>query len=283
MTGLGAYVLPGDLTWLERTLARYYPLLDELVVPFPEDGLGWSGQRVPAEECLEVVRRLDERGIVRVLPGTWRDVEHPMQAETAQRQAALDAFSPAVGWVLQIDNDELLPRPGALVAALAHADEHACDAVEWPMRVLFRRTRRHVLEVCTTDGEPVYEYPGPVAVRRGARLDLARRPGGRRLRVVVRGDAAGAARAARHEPDEVVLAGAEPAEAIVHNSWARSLREIREKVSGWGHARDFPAGRYVWLVWWPSPLTWRVLRDVHPLVRATWPRLRRVPRDGARG
>ncbi len=276
MTRLGAYVLPGDLVWLAGTLPAYYPYLDELVVPFPTDGLGWSGQRVPAAACLAAVRRADVRGILRVVRGTWRDVDDPLRGETAQRQAALDAFSPDVEWVLQLDGDELLPRPDALLDALALADERGCRAVEWPMRVLFRRTRRGFLEVTTAAGTPAYEYPGPVAVRRGTTLASARRVDGPRLRVLVAGDTTSPAVLRAPEPGEVRVAAADPADAIVHNSWARSLAQVRAKVRGWGHARDVSAARYVWLVWWPAPVTWRLLRDLHPLFGAVWPRLRPV-------
>ena len=273
---IGAYVLPGDLTWLEATLRASYPAVDELVVPYPEDGLGWSGRPVPARECLEVVRAVDTRGVLRVVPGTWRDVADPLRGETAQRQAALDAFSADVDWVLQLDGDELLPRPEPLLAALRTAQVHGCDAVEWPMRVLYRRTRHGYLEVTTAAGTPAYEYPGPVAVRRGTRLASARRTDGRHLRVLVHGDTASPAVRRPAEPGEVRVLGARPQDAIVHNSWARTLGHVRAKVRGWGHARDFAAGRYLWLVWWPSPVAWRVQRDVHPLFGAVWPRLRPV-------
>jgi len=276
-TRVGAYVLPGDLTWLEATLRAYYPHVDELVVPYPTDGLGWSGQPVPASACLEAVRAVDARGIVRLVPGTWRDVDDPLRGETAQRQAALDAFGPDVGWVLQLDGDELLPRPAALLAALRLADVHGCEAVEWPMRVLYRRTRRGYLEVTTTAGTPAHEYPGPVAVRRGVRLATARRTAGRHLRVLVAGDVSSPAVRRPAEPGEVRVVAADPGDAIVHNSWARGLAQVRAKVRGWGHARDFAAGRYLWLVWWPSRVAWRLQRDVHPLYGAVWPRLRPVP------
>ncbi len=274
---IGAYVLPGDLTWLAETLPAYYPYVDELVVPYPADGLGWSGQPVPAASCLEAVRRVDGRGILRVVPGTWRDVVDPLRGETAQRQAALDAFSPDVGWVLQLDGDELLPRPQALLDALRVADTRRCDAVEWPMRVLYRRTHRGYLEVATTAGTPAYEYPGPVAVRRTTPLASARRTAGPRLRVLVAGDTSSPAVLRAPEPGEERVVAAAPDDAIVHNSWARTLRQVRAKVRGWGHARDFSARRYLWLVWWPSPLTWRAQRDLHPLFGAVWPRLRHVP------
>ncbi|WP_166850180.1 hypothetical protein [Isoptericola sp. BMS4] len=280
---LGAYLLPGDPTWLARTLPRYYDLLDVLVVPVPADGLGWTGAPVPVAECLATVHALDTRGIVEEVPGTWQDPQRPLRADTAQRQAALDALVGRVDWVLQLDNDELLPDPAPLLAAVDEARALGLEAVEWPMRVLYRRTARHVLEVCADDGGPFHEYPGPVAVRAGARLVEARRTDGPFLRVVVAGDRTSLQVRRPPGEDEYRRVLARPGEAIVHDSWARTPAEIRRKTRSWGHARDtrFPA--YYWLRWWPSPVTWRWQRDLHPFSHGLWPRLRRVPSGGLVG
>ena len=62
-------------------------------------------------------------------------------------------------------------------------------AVEWPMRVLYRRLGPgSYLLVTSRSGEAHHEYPGPVAVRAGARLTVARRTDGPVVRAVVRGD-----------------------------------------------------------------------------------------------
>ncbi|WP_427383661.1 hypothetical protein [Janibacter sp. G56] len=139
---LGAYVLPGDPVWLRSSLARYYPLLDDLVVPVPTSGRGWTGHPIPVDECLRIIREIDVRGIVREVEGDWVDTDRPMRADTAQRQAAVDALGERVDWILQVDNDEVLPDTGALLEALGRADAAGCDAVEWPMRVLFRARSR---------------------------------------------------------------------------------------------------------------------------------------------
>ena len=135
---LGAYVLTGDPTWLASSLARYYDLLDDLVVLVPEDGLSWAGHPLPVQECLAAVRAVDHRGLARSVQGRWTDPDDVLAAEIAQRTAGLQALAHC-DWVLQIDNDEVLPDPHALLAALDVAEDAGIDAVEWPMRVLFRR------------------------------------------------------------------------------------------------------------------------------------------------
>jgi hypothetical protein len=274
---LGAYILPGDPTWLRSSLRRYYQLLDELVVLVPADGRGWTGHPIPVRACRDAVDAIDHRKIARIVIGSWRDRAHPMLAETAQRQAGIDAIGPDVDWILQIDNDELLPSVDALISVLAYAEAHKIPAVEWPMRVLFRRLGRdEFLEVCAARGVPRYDYPGPIAVRPAVRLMEARRPKGDYLRPLVRDDRASLQvlrTAAEGEARAELLS---PEDAILHNSWGRSVRDVWRKTKSWGHANGLRGVWYFALVWLPAPVTWRVRRDLHPFSSGLWPRLRRT-------
>ena len=270
---IGAYVLAADPTWIASTVARYYDVLDDLVVVASVDDTGWTGAPVEAGRCVDLVRSVDARGIVRVVRGQWRDRAEPLRADTAQRQAALDSFT-HVDWVIQLDGDELLPDPDSLLAAIATADALGVDAIEWPMRVLFRRRRDgSYLEVTGADGRAHFEYPGPVAVRPHVTLTEARRTGGGFLRMAVRGDRTSLQLAAPAAPGEVRRPELLPAQAIVHNSWARDPRSVRRKIASWGHHGGWRTRRYFASCWLPSTLTWRVLRDFHPLSPALWPRL----------
>jgi hypothetical protein len=272
---IGAYVLPGDTVWLERTLTRFYPMLDALVVPVPQDGRGWTGAPIPVEDALAIVDRVDTRHLARRIPGRWTDADQPMRADTAQRQAALDALVDEVDWVIQLDNDELLPEPATLLAAIDEAERRGLDAVEWPMRVLFRRTRTHMFEIVGESGAPRYDYPGSVAVRPEANLADARRVVGPFLRVVVAGDDVSLQLARPPIAGEVRWTGIAHEHAIVHDSWARSPREILRKTRSWGHASGWRGRLYYVAVWLPTPLTWRWLHDVHPFARGLWPRVQR--------
>ncbi len=275
---IGAYILPGDPTWLAKTLAAYYPLLDELVVPVPADGVGWAGRRIPVEAVLAIVRNLDDRKILRTVEGVWTDLEQPMRADTAQRQAALDALVGRADWVLQVDNDELLPKPGALMSAIDAAEDVGLSAVEWPMRVLFRRTRRWVYEIAGEDRGPRYDYPGAIAVRPEVTLADARRTTGAFLRPVVVGDDRSLQVRRPAGDGEQRWFELHPEEAIIHNSWARSAGEVWQKTRSWGHADGLRGVAYFAFQWLPAPLTWRFTRNLHPFARDLWPRLiRRAP------
>lgn len=275
---LGAYILPGDTVWLAKTLEAYYPLLDELVVPVPTDGIGWAGRPIPVAEVLAIVRAVDHRRILRIVEGSWTDTAQPMREETAQRQAALDELAGRVDWVLQIDNDEFLPDAGALARAMDAADVSRLSAIEWPMRVLFRRTKRWVFEVVGEGSESRFDYPGSIAVRPDVRLADARRVDGPLLRAVVVGDDASLQIRRPAAAGELRWAELSPSDAIVHNSWARTPPAVWQKTRSWGHADGLRSVAYFVLRWMPAPVTWRFARDLHPFARGLWPRLaRRAP------
>ncbi|WP_062133870.1 hypothetical protein [Demequina aestuarii] len=276
---LGAYVLPGDPVWLARTLPQYYSMLTALSVPVPADGLSWTGRPLPVDETLAIIDACDTRGLADRFEGRWTNVDRPRDAGTAQRQAALNRVGDGVDWVLQIDNDELLPHPEVLGSVLDEADRVGAIAVEWPMRVLYRRTRRTVLEVVASNGAPVYDYPGPIAVRPGATLTEARRAAGPLLRVAVHGDDQSLQITRPAEPQEFRATLLQPEHAILHNSWARHPRDVWRKVTSSGHSRDFGLARYYVTRWLSSPLTWRAQRDVHPFSSGLWPAL--APRENA--
>lgn len=278
---LGAYILPGDPVWLRSSVARYYDHLDDLVVLVPEEGLGWTGKPIPVAECLSVIDEIDVRGIARRVNGRWIDPVRPMAADTAQRQAGVDALT-EVDWVLQVDNDEILPDIGRLID-VAKAASSAIVGIEWPMRVIFRAlSDGRGLMVASESGGPVFEYPGSVLVRSGVRLADARRPGaGLIQRLVVDGDAESFQVRQRQGEDEVRTQGLPAGAAILHNSWGRSPRDIWRKTQTWGHAAGLRGAFYYLTRWLPAPLLWRQQRDLHPFADGLWPRIRpeRIPAE----
>lgn len=268
-------MLTGDPEWLRSSLQRYYDVLDELVVLVPEDGLGWAGRPIPVADCLRAVAEVDVRGIARVVSGSWVDRKHPIEADTAQRQVGLQQLSDC-DWALQIDNDELLPDVSVLLAVLKKAPAEVV-AVDWPMRVLYRRLRHQkYLAIAADSGQPVYEYPGPIAVRPNATLVNARRidpSAGDLLRCVVPDDSHSLEVLRPPAPRERRALLGSHDHAIVHNSWGRSPTSVWRKIRTWGHSQGMRSVFYYLSRWLPAPLVWRWQRDLHPFARGLWPRL----------
>lgn len=280
---LHAYVLAADPAWLEESISAYYDLVDEVVVSYDRAGLGWTGSPIPVQHVLDRLTAIDADRKLRFVGGDYTcAAATPMECDTAQRRAALAEAGAGADWVLQIDTDEVLPRPERLLELLEYAQERNLQAVEWPMRVLFRSLRGgRFLEVCDRDGRERFEYPGPIAVRPGVPLFDARRASVPFLRAVVCGDDRSPQLLQRLRPGETRAELLAPNEAILHYSWAGSSERVRTKVASWSHNSGLRSHAFYWVRWWPARLLWRGMHDFHPFARGLWPALKisEVARD----
>lgn len=277
---ISAYVLAGDPTWVERSVGAYYEVVERLVVSYDVDDRGWTGAQLSASAVVERLRSLDVDHKMIFLPGSFHDNSvAPLHNDTAQRAAALSVAGEGMDWVLQLDTDEVLPDMPRLLDVLARVDDDVLG-VEWPMSVLFRGLRGGAyLQVCSAGGAAHVEYPGSVAVRPTAKLVQARRHVGVFERVLVAGDTSSLQVVRASEAVERRSFSIPGEAAILHNSWGRSPAVVWRKVRSWGHNEGLRSLAFYFLVWLPSPLTSRILRNFHPLNRTLWPRLRRLPAE----
>ena len=278
MKRIKAYILAADPTWIECSVSAYYPCVEEIIVSYDRRGLGWTGAPVALDECLERLRAVDFDRKMKFVPGDFSGaVRDPMENDTLQRNVALQLASEDADWVLQLDTDEYLPSPAALLGALQKADLLGAGALEWPMRVLYRNLPGgRALEICARDGSDHFEYIAPVAVRSGKRLVHSRQTNGAVLRALVRGDCSSVQLSRPLAVGEVREELLNSGEAIIHNSWARSPADLRRKLASWSHA-SARAWIYYWARWLPSIWTWRWMRNLHPFFGGVWPALRVCP------
>jgi len=271
-----AYILACDASWIEDSVLSYYDIVEEIVVSYDEKGVGWSGVPIPVEECLTRLKAIDRDGKMRYLPGHFARLDHnPLDNDTYQRQTALAEAGKDADWVLEIDTDEILPRPERLVELLKYADQQDIGVVEWPMRIFFRRLGDgRFLEVCAGDKTDCFEYPGPVACRPGVQLTNARRAAGPYIRPCVKNDRNSLQVNRPAEEREHRVDFCESGDAILHFSWARTPEQIRNKIASWGHNDGLKTWFYYYAVWKPSPFSWHWLRDFHPGARGVWPALK---------
>jgi hypothetical protein len=277
---INAYLLAADPTWIRASVSSYYDHVDKIVVSYDSSSRGWTGATINVAGCLTALRQIDSQHKMIFAPGDFVDTHSAATTgDTRQRREALALASQDADWVLQIDTDEVLPSFGSLRAALACAERLDLPAVEWPMRVLYRTLRDGTyLQVVSEHGEAHFEYPGPIAVRRGAHLTDCRRTDGSYLRPLVQGDVTSLQIRRQPVTTEHRAFVITPADAIWHNSWARSPKQVRRKVATWGHNQGLRSHVYFVVTWLPSPMTWRRLRNFHPFASGLWPRLAPVSR-----
>ncbi len=272
-----AYLLAADPCWLEAGVSSYYDLVEKIVVSYDQEHRGFSGHgKMPIEECIKRLKAIDRDSKIIFSPGDYgRPDFESMQNETNQRQHALQEAGEGADWVLQLDNDEVLPNPQALLEVLDYARAMDIPAVEWPMRVLFRTMKDgRFLEVCGRTGGPRFEYPGSICVRPSVTLSHARIVEGDFVRPVVAGDrdSLQILRPAAANEYRIALESAE--DAVIHNSWGRPASSIRQKVASWGHNEGLKTWMFYYLRWLPAKYLWRWTRDFHPFARGLWPALK---------
>lgn len=277
MERLTAYVLAADPTWLEQSVRAYYSRVQKIVVSYDTAGKGWTGAPIPVDECISRLKAIDGDRKMRFVGGTFSGpVKDPMENDTRQRNAALELASEGADWVLQLDTDEWVPEVDCLLEGILSAQKIGLPALEWPMRVLYRKlSEGKYLEVCAQGGMEHFEYIAPVAVRAGSRLVHSRRTNAGFLRAVVRGDRRSIQLNRACLKGEVREEMLEAGQAIVHNSWARSPAELRRKIRSWSHA-SLRAWVYYGVTWLPSVWFWRRMKNIHPFFGEVWPALRVV-------
>jgi hypothetical protein len=244
----------------------YYDVVDTIVVAFDEDSISWTGEVLDVEPCVSIVERLDREHKVRWLPGRFHGEDtSPLELETSERNAALSALRDSADWILQIDTDEVLAGPYRLVESIHRADARGLSAVEFPARWLYGHVGgRRYLERCRRFWGVSAGFPGPVAVRAGTELRLARQCDVPVWRVDFRARNTDPAHPADARVDESI----DPQEGIWHFSWVRSEARMRAKASISGHASEID---------WHSEIDRWLWRCRHPRLATLGTPFRRRP------
>jgi hypothetical protein len=273
---IAAYVLAADTSKLRESIMSYYSTVTKIIISCDRRSMGWTGVPIRVNEVVSIVRSLDVDDKCIIHYGDYSRIEFnadPMAGDTYQRNEALVLAAEYGNWTLQIDSDEVVSDVNCLLTWIHYAETNRFQAIEWPLAVMYRKIGPNYLLVCGTDGSPIYEYPGAVAVRSGCRVVHSRRVDGRMLRLVVLDDVSSKSLQNEIQPNETRIVCLSPKQSVIHYSWSRSTVEIFEKVKSWSHANGIKSYLYVIFVWLLSPLTFRFLRNFHPMSGRLWPRL----------
>ena len=255
---LNAYILAADPAWIEASLRSYYDLVERIVVCYDEGGRGFSGAPVDSEQCRRRLQAIDRDGKFDYRPGPYARPEYfdrPIENDTYQRQHALDQASDGADWVLQLDTDEVLGGSQVFLDCLREADRRGRQALNYPSLWLYSQAfGSWCLEWCDRGWWRAPGYPGPMAVRAGSRLTLARRVEDGHFHVdLTRRGSSG--RVPNGVPVYRVI---EARAAVWHLSMWRDEAWLRRKFASSGHARDRD--------WHPEIAGW-MWAQRHPLLK----------------
>jgi hypothetical protein len=256
--------MAADPAFLAASVESYYDAVERVVVSYDERQLSWSGEPIPVDRCLAELKHLDSEGKLDFRPGQYSYPDlAPMDCETRQRQDTLDAASVDADWVLQIDTDEVFPDLNVFLEMLRRADNAGADALDFPSRWLYTRIGDgRFLETCSRWWRAAAGYPGPLAVKAGTRLRLARQCEGNLFRVDFRKRNTDP----WHSRDTPVHATVRVDQGVLHFSWVRSAENMREKAETSAHRDDFD---------WQTALAKWCFRTRHPTIATALTPLRR--------
>lgn len=233
-----AYILAADPAWIEASVTSYYSLVERIVVSYDENGFGWTGAPLDIDQCLQRLRAMDRDGKLDFRPGHYARREfyaRPLENDTFQRQCALDQAGTDADWVLQLDTDEVIGEAGVFADCLKQADRLGRQALNYPSLWLYCQAfGEWYLEWCNRGWRRAPGYPGPMAVRSGSRLTLARRveTGHYHVDLSRRGSSGRVPNGIK--VDRVV----EAEQAIWHFSMLRDEAWLRRKFISSGHAHE---------------------------------------------
>lgn len=233
-----AYVLAADPAWMEVCVLSYYDMVEEIIVSYDENGLGWTGLPMPIDHCLQRLRAIDFDGKMRFRPGHYARTEYaPMVNETYQRQICVDEASQGADWVLQLDTDEAIADVPTFLSCLRQAEREGFPAMRYPARWLYKQLKGlWFLEMCSRRWRLTGGFPGPVAIKAGMQLTQARFCDVPTFHVDFRARCTSLTNERLRDVTVNRIIG--PESAIIHYSWVRSEKELRDKTVSWGHARD---------------------------------------------
>jgi len=239
---LNAYLLAADPAHIEKSVASYYRAVEKIIVSYDENGHGWTGEPIAIRTCLDRLRVIDAAGKMRFVPGSYFRPEHsPIDNDTFQRQCAFDIAGEGADWVIQLDTDEALPDLTEFMTCLLEANKLGLAGMDYPARWLYCKVGRtsrsgadHYLESCGRFWQIAAGYPGPVAVRPGAKFTCARQCNAALYRV----DFSHRNTDPWHDASAPIHRVIRADQGIHHYAWVRDADQLASKAKTSGHAYE---------------------------------------------
>jgi hypothetical protein len=236
-----------DWQLLAFSLPRVYENADLIYLSLDRKRISWSGNKYAFNDrdFHELVQHIDFASKIRVIEDDYYLPElTPMENEVRQRNELAIHLGKG-GWHIQLDCDEYFIAFGEFVKYLRSlpVSKTRRTNVSCPWFVLFKQTEKGYLCIDPITIDRV-EYM-QIATRQPY-YEYGRRNGNFNLYTNF---------------------------LILHQSWARSESEIKDKIANWGHSNDFDRKKY--FDFWKSlnSSNYNEAIDFHWLQPKAWPRL----------
>jgi len=236
-------LLAYDYRYAELALRSYYDIADEILLGIDADRLSWMKLpfHIDMDEVRALVADIDREGKIRIIEGNFHSSDDPMANDVLERTVLAGHAAPG-NWIIQIDSDEILLN-GAEFRDWLWAQDPVHFDVQAQWITVFKKFSNQFLLI-DPPGESV-----PVATMARNSYRLSRNTGQPHVMSPLK---------------------------LLHLSYGRTPEEVLQKLTNWGHARDFDV--HCFFRFWQSISldNYTQARDFHPLTATTWRSLKLV-------
>lgn len=240
------YLLSYDYEYIFTSLKQVYEYADKIIISYDINGKTWAGNdfHIPAK-VFDQLKALDKDSKITLygdnffVPG-----KKTMELETRQRTMMAEKMGKG-GWHLQIDSDEYVVDFEKLSAFLRKRKNYLNNPEKTPLNfyvrfvTLFKQDEDGYF-IIDSFSEPCF------MVTNVPSYEIARYPRNHRFLLL-----------------NIYC---------IHQSWARTKDEIKQKITNWGHNEDFDSEQFIskWNDLNKENYTGPQYRNFHPLVAETW-------------
>lgn len=243
------YCIAYDWYLLENSLPNIYNDADLIVLSIDVNRTTWAGNKFEFDDNKfeKLIQKIDIHNKIKIYEDDFYVKElMPMQNEVKQRNKIAD-FMGQGGWHLQLDSDEYFIDFKGFVSYLKKLNTNKSINVCCPWVTMYKSIDNGYLIIDNSDSSKI-EFV-PIATNK-PKYEYGRKNG--YFNIITNFQ-------------------------IIHQSWARTAAEIKDKINNWGHKEDFDTQQYYnkWLkLDHDNYLTYK---NFHPIVGSNWEKLILIP------
>ena len=240
-----------DWYFLRHALPLVYSSADTICLALDKDRISWGGERfsIGERDFERFIQETDIDGKIILFEEDFHKAElTPMQNEVRQRRMMAEKLGPG-GWHIQLDCDEYFLNFDQFASYLRAKNSAKPLNVCCAWVTLYKRVPQGFLYVRPNRSEQVEfiqiatNHPDYTFGRRSGHFN--------------------------HYTNHLVI----------HQSWARTDDEVRQKLLNWGHKNDFDGEQY-FLQWSNTSFeNYRSLSNFHPIQQPLWAKLAFFPAE----
>ncbi|WP_415329124.1 hypothetical protein [Chryseobacterium sp. MMS23-Vi53] len=238
------YLLSYDYSYIITSIKQIYEEVDKIVISYDANGKTWAGNEVfIPESFFSEIKNLDKQNkIVFYKDSFFIPGMQPMELETRQRNMMAEKMGSG-GWHIHIDGDEYAYDFKKLAQFLRRHSyllknpEKKSFNFQVNFVTLFKHNNEGYFVITPFEEKcmlitnyPKYEYARLTNKGKTLPLDFY----------------------------------------LIHQSWARDVQEIIEKINNWGHKNDFDTSTFLNLWNDLNANNYKNFKDFHPLDKTQW-------------